>query len=156
MKGFDMDEAVRLCSRRMFAYAFALLGDWHEAEDAVQDAFASAWRARGSFDGTNLSAWLMAITRNKCLDRLRRERPAPLEEQTAAVPGPDGSGPDFTRALAALSAGDRALVLWRVVEGLDYEYIAGRFGISEAAARKRFERAKKRLADELRALGFED
>ena len=158
MKGFELDEAVKQHSRRMFAYALALLGDYHEAEDAVQDAFVSAWLARKSFDGRNLSAWLMAITRSKCFDRLRRARPAALEDipETVSTPGPDGARVDFIAALGTLGAEDRAIVLWRVIEGLDYAEIASRFNISESAARKRYERARTRLAGALRGPGCAD
>ena len=39
---FNLEEAARLYTRELLARAWAMLGDWHEAEDAVQDAFAAA------------------------------------------------------------------------------------------------------------------
>lgn len=154
MQKFELERAVREHSRSMFAYACALLGDWHEAEDAVQEAFVSAWLNRENYRGGKLSAWLLSITRRKCLDRLRRTEPLPLAElPERAGPDPAESAP-ILDALDCLSREDRAIVLWRLIEGQDYAEIAERLGINEAAARKRYERAKKRLAGELRAHGF--
>ncbi|HIS66917.1 MAG TPA: sigma-70 family RNA polymerase sigma factor [Candidatus Scatomorpha merdipullorum] len=148
MKEFDLEEAMRLYSGRLFAYALALLCDRHEAEDAVQDAFVSAYVKRSRFKGEGELTWLYAILRNKCRDRLRRRKHLPLEQlgEAEAVDF-DGEGRvALTDALRQLSAEERELVLSRAVEGLDYAAIARRMRISEAAARKRYERAKRRLA----------
>ena len=147
MKEFDLDAAMRLYTRRLFAYAYALLCDWHESEDAVQDAFVSAWAARRRFDGENELAWLYAIVRNKCMDRLRRAKPLPLEAAGGEA-APDGaqSRAELITALGRMEPAGRQIVLWRAVEGLGYGEIAKKMHISEAAARKRYERAKGRLA----------
>ena len=148
MKEFDLEEAMRLYSGRLFAYALALLCDRYEAEDAVQDAFISAYVKRSRFKGEGELAWLYAILRNKCRDRLRRRKHLPLEQlDEAEAVAFDGEGRvALTDALRQLSAEERELVLSRAVEGLDYAAIARRMRISEAAARKRYERAKRRLA----------
>lgn len=57
--------------------AVAVLSDLADADDVTQTVFVDAWRARDSFDPArgSLSGWLLAITRRRCLDRLRvRER----------------------------------------------------------------------------------
>ncbi|MET0762402.1 MAG: RNA polymerase sigma factor, partial [Thermoleophilaceae bacterium] len=64
-----------------------MLGSQHEAEDAVQQTFASAFAALSADDrDIRLKAWLYAIARNKSLSilRARREQPAELEEQPTA------------------------------------------------------------------------
>lgn len=154
MKRFDLEEAVQLYGRRMFSYAWALLCDWHEAEDAVQDAFVSAWQHRDGFDGKNVSAWLYKITRNTCLNRLREKKPLSLDDPDVAAPAVEdkydtGVSPAIIKALGQLDAGDRDIVLSRVMEEQSYSEIASRLGVTEAAARKRYERAKKRLAESL-------
>ena len=155
MSGFNLEKAVELYGRELFARAWALLCDWHEAEDAVQDAFVSAYTHRGSFDGRSERAWLHRITYNNCMDRLRRRKDLPLEELGEAETGvcdryDTGYSPAVIRALAGLKPVYCALVLGRVQDGLSYAELAERLGLSEDAARKRYERAKKRLAESLR------
>lgn len=155
MSGFDLERAVSEHGRALLTRAYALLCDWHEAEDAVQDAFASAYEHSGKFDGKSELAWLMKITENKCLDRLRRRKTVSLEELGDAVGSVTdsydaGYSPPVIAALGKLSAEERAVVLWRVCDELDYGEIARRQHISPGAARKRAERAKKRLAEYLR------
>ena len=149
MGEFVLERAVERWGRPLFAYAYSLLGDYHEAEDAVQDAFIAAYQSRERFDGANERAWLYRITCSKCMDILRRRTRLSLEElneDIAAAPPAGEYTSDIMTALSRLDPADRALVLMRIVEGLDYSEIAGRLGAGEAALRKRYERAKKRLA----------
>ena len=52
-----------------------LLKDPSEAEDACQEAFVKLWHNRDSIDPDKIRPWLMKVTRNGCLDRLRRRHP---------------------------------------------------------------------------------
>lgn len=62
---------------KMLAMANRILGDLHDAEDAVQIAGARAWAARGRIllrPSTSLSSWLLTILYRTCLDALKARR----------------------------------------------------------------------------------
>lgn len=64
---------VRQNTGRMLAVAKRLLSNEEDAMDAVQEAFLSAYKAMGSFQGgSRLSTWLHRITVNAALMRLRK------------------------------------------------------------------------------------
>ncbi len=73
---------VRQHNRRLFRVARAILKDDAEAEEAVQDAYVRALTSIGSLrDQASLTGWLVRITTNEALSRLRRHRATlPLEE----------------------------------------------------------------------------
>src|ERR1700739_3983540 len=62
-------------NRRLYRIARGVLRDSAEAEDAVQEAYVSAFPHLASYRGeSSLAAWLARITMNEALGRLRRQR----------------------------------------------------------------------------------
>lgn len=143
-------------ARTVYALCAVLLRDAHEAEDAAQQAFLSAFEAieAGTLPGRP-DAWLLAIARNECLDRLRRRarRPeSPLEREPPS-PGADVVA-ERNAALAALCDALRdlperqrdALVLHEVC-GLGYRQVAATLGVSTAAVESLIFRARRQLGE---------
>lgn len=161
MKEFDMDEAVNLYGGKLFRYVYTLVCDYQEAEDVVQDAFISAYQARAGFDGKNLSAWLHKIAYHKSVDHIRQRKHLFLHElHEDALASEDsydtGYTPAIITALKKLSEEDRFILLGRITESLAYAEIADRLNLSEPTVRKRYERAKKKMAEQLCLTESED
>jgi RNA polymerase sigma-70 factor, ECF subfamily len=73
----DLDAFNRIVHQyqdTVFNTAFSILGDFDEAEDAVQKAFISAYQSIRSFRGGSLRAWLLRTTVNACYDEIRRTK----------------------------------------------------------------------------------
>src|SRR5436853_6134073 len=60
-------------SAKLFGVCLRILKDRGEAEDVLQDVYVTVWRKAGSFDPARASpiTWLVAIARNRSIDRLR-------------------------------------------------------------------------------------
>ena len=80
-------------ARPVFGLALRRLGDRGRAEDAVQETFASIWRAARSYkpDRGPGAPWLYAVARNAIVDRGRARSETPVETPTEAPR--DGPGP---------------------------------------------------------------
>src|SRR5438105_15576505 len=78
LEAFEL--VIRKMSRPLFAIAFGALQNREEAEDAVQDAFVKAWKARWQVRSPEkFPAWLATIVRKRAHDVLMRRRTIPLE-----------------------------------------------------------------------------
>ena len=72
----DFNALVRDHGPSMYRIAYRMVGDRHEAEDVVQDAFRSAWKSRRNYQaGRGDRAWLASILRRRVADHWRRPRP---------------------------------------------------------------------------------
>ncbi|MEU9976956.1 sigma-70 family RNA polymerase sigma factor [Streptomyces sp. NPDC051014] len=151
---------VRRHSRPLLTLALCMLGSPQDAEDAVQEAFVSAWRRLPEYrHGAEFRTWMYRITVNRCLT-MRGRRPAPLPLGTAAEPvagdawsqpervaEQDAAAADLTRALAGLDAGQRICWILREVQGLPYKEIALVTRTSEPTVRGRLFRARRSLQE---------
>jgi RNA polymerase sigma-70 factor (ECF subfamily) len=144
------------------AILIRVLGDFELAEDAVQDAFATALE-RWPRDGTprNPGAWLVATARNRAIDRIRRERTlarktellAALEALQTEEDDDVSSIPDerlslvFTCCHPALAPDAQIALTLREVGGLQTPEVARAFLVPEATLAQRLVRAKRKIRD---------
>lgn len=162
-------QVVDTLGPRMLAVARRMLRQEQDAQDAVQDAFLSAFKALATFDGrSQLSTWLHRITVNVCLMRLRTRRRKPEQpietllptflsdghqtRRTPSWPGdPLGALGDQERSeqvrvmVAQLPEPFRVVLLLRDVEELSTSDTAAALGISENAVKTRLHRARQAL-----------
>ena len=106
-----------------------------------------AWSRRNRFRaGTNLEAWLYKLAYHACIDLLRQRRRQLFAPPPPSGYNPDYIGPELRAALSVLTPEERGLVFGRVMEGRSYEELSQIYGPSAVALRKRYERARKKLA----------
>jgi len=144
----------------LFRMAFRMVGDRHEAEDLVQEAYRSAWKSRRRYEpGRGDRAWLAAILRRRVIDRWRRRRPpvvlpdaGPME---VAVEGEDPLANDFSdemqRGLNRLPLELKETLLLVVVGDLTHQEVAEMLAIPLGTVLSRVSRARRRLREYLLA-----
>ncbi|MDQ2674293.1 MAG: RNA polymerase sigma factor [Chloroflexota bacterium] len=152
---------------RVYGYAFYLLGDHHDAEDATERTFLAAFAAIGSFRdaGASFRSWLFRIAHNQVANALRsrgrraasaldgEDQPSGGLDPAAAVGAADDSR-ELRRALDGLSPDRRQVLVLRFVDGLTAREIATVIGRSEGAVRVLQHRALRELATMLDEGGF--
>ena len=139
----DWEALVTQNETRLYRAALAILGDPHEAEDAVQDAFVR-YLEKAPKELENPSAWLMRVLVNGCKSRLRLawRRVGPLPE-TLPAPGPEER--EELEELFALPPEDRAVIHLHYCVGYSTDEIAGLLGKRPGTVRSRLSRAREKL-----------
>ena len=137
-------DAVETLSPELYRYAAGILLSRMDAEDAVQTAFTALWQHRSSVkDPGGVRAYLYRCTYRASVDIIRRNKLfVPLERREDSCPMSE----EMRSALAKLSAPERAIVYERAVFETPYDELAAHLGIRADAVRKKYERAKKKLA----------
>jgi len=141
----------------MARVAYAITGDRESAADAVQVAWATAWRRLASLrDRSTIRSWLVAIAANEARQVLRRQRRRVIVD-ISTVPEPEGAGDpidristvDLARVLRSLNPDERTLLALRFAAGLDSTQIAAQLGMSASGVRSRLSRLIERLRSDL-------
>lgn len=153
---------VRRYGPLMRAYARRVLGSNDEVDDAVQDAFITAWQQLPALeDSAVVKSWLMRIVSRKSIDRVRARRThdpideheidAPARESPAHVAEARSREQALSFALASLpELQQRCWVLKEVAE-YSYDEIAKELGIPSSTVRGLLARARKTLMQEMEA-----
>ncbi len=144
-------------ARPVFGLALRRLGDRGRAEDAVQETFASVWRAAGSYrpDRGPGAPWLYAVARNAIVDngRVRREPPVDGVEEEAGDDTPAERAEAgwvawrVHRALAELPENERVVIELAYWRGRSQSEIADLLGIPLGTVKTRTRTGLARLAD---------
>jgi len=143
---------------RCVATLVRLLGDINLAEEAVQDAFATALE-KWETPPPNPGAWIVTTARNRAIDRLRRESTREARHAQALLlhqqDEPQEVGPVqddqlrliFTCCHPALAPDARTALTLRLLGGLEVPEIARAYLVPEATIAQRIVRAKKKIRD---------
>jgi RNA polymerase sigma-70 factor (ECF subfamily) len=136
-----------------------LLGNEHDAADAVHDAFVRATRAADTYAGGNARAWWLAIVRNCCLARLASRQREAQQRHLSLVPEPAPSQASEVEAdaeakqrqtfiaaqLRALPSEFREALVLREIEDLSYREIADVLGVPIGTVMSRLARGRALL-----------
>jgi RNA polymerase sigma-70 factor (ECF subfamily) len=158
---------------RVYGLALRMLGNEREAEDAAQDAFVHAYSRLASYKPEwRFKTWVMTITSNLCIDRLRRRKLEPVSFTDYATPSASASEdnndaevefvskepqPDalvdkkqregaIRAMLNELPAEDRSMVTMFYFHDMSYDEIGAAMNTSVSAVKSRLFRARQKMA----------
>jgi RNA polymerase sigma-70 factor (ECF subfamily) len=162
------ESLVRRYQTRVYAVTYHYMRNAEEARDVAQEIFIRVYQKLDSFDGTsNFLAWLLRLSRNACIDRLRRRAARPPADDlpvgesidlASNDPSPEEAAGDearrrlLYRAIAGMSNANREMILLREIQGLKLNDIAAMLGLPLGTIKSRSSRARVELATRVRAI----
>lgn len=152
----------------LFSNAFHILADRREAEEVVQDVFIQVWNKAATFDRDlgNPLGWILGITRNRCIDRLRsRQRRARLfdesvEQTEVALKTPSPQAAQHLdadelatvhRAVKELPGDHQQAIAMAFFGGMTHQEIADELTVPLGTVKARIRRGMLKLHDSLKA-----
>jgi RNA polymerase sigma-70 factor (ECF subfamily) len=164
-KEFETD--IVPVSSTLYRYAFRFLSSREEAEDAVQEIFLKLWKMRDKISGfNNIRAFMFTMTRNHCLDRLKKKRMEYIEDRAdsdAAAPS-DGFEKNMddienfriiTGIIDELPENYRSVIQLHDIEGYGYEEITEKLNIDINNLRVILSRARKMVREKIKKKNYE-
>ena len=160
MNLLQYERQVRQHQHRVYGLAVYLLGDREAAEDVTQEVWLRLWHHRHEVDEAHLPGWLLRVTRNACIDALRRRKAYRAHVRTdsdglleAADPGrtPDDEAASalfrerLERALRQLKEPHRSIVILREIHDMKYEEISEALGLPLNTVKVYLHRARRTL-----------
>lgn len=162
MKSSEFKLLVMPYSSRLYRMAFRLMNNREEAEDTVQEVYVKLWGMRNDLHTyKSIEALSIRITRNLCLDLLRRRKVnldalnyEKLKEDADTVTPADSLEQQeeielVHKLIAALPEPQRSLVHLRHLEGKEYEEISEMVNMNVNAIRVSISRARKQMREML-------
>jgi RNA polymerase sigma-70 factor (ECF subfamily) len=159
---------VRRFQSRVYAVAYHYMRNADDARDVAQDIFIRVYERLDSYDGqSSFLAWLLRVSRNACIDRLRRQAARPPAADLLLDEGVDLAAEDpspeeqagrsarktlLYRAMSGMSDKNREIILLKEIHGLKIEEISEMLGLPVGTVKSRSSRARVELATRVRAL----
>jgi RNA polymerase sigma-70 factor (ECF subfamily) len=155
-----LQTVYRLTSAKLFGVCLRILGEHGEAEDVLQEVYVTVWRKAADFDARRASpmTWLIAIARNRAIDRLRASRRSRNMEAIDAATdvadsaaGADGALESLQEhvklhgCLDGLASHERAALRGAFFDGSTYEDLATRMKVPLGTMKSWIRRAMVKL-----------
>jgi RNA polymerase sigma-70 factor, ECF subfamily len=149
----------RKTSAKLFGVCLRIFPERAEAEEALQDAYINIWNRAGRYEAGRASpiSWLVAVTRNRAIDRLRsggKMRSAPIEEanliaDTAPLADAMLQSKDDDNALQScietLESKDAVFIRAAFLNGMTYAELADKEALPLGTVKSRIRRALLKL-----------
>jgi RNA polymerase sigma-70 factor (ECF subfamily) len=152
---------------KIYRFALRFIRDEATAEDVVSEVFIDVWRQAGRFEcRSQVSTWLLAITRNKALSMLRRRAETSLDEEVAEFIEDAADNPEVTMqkqersailrsCLEQLSPAHREIIDLVYYHEKSIDEVAEVIGVPANTVKTRMFYARKRIGEMMAAQGLE-
>jgi RNA polymerase sigma-70 factor (ECF subfamily) len=161
-----LTDLYRRHGRVLFGQILFVVSDRGTSEEILQDTMIAVWLNAASFRGdSKVRSWMIAIARKKARDRMRRHRPAAVDEydlfeRPDAAPGPELLAldrvemADVASAVTRLRPGHREVLGLVFGAGLTLPEVADILEIPEGTVKSRLYGARTALSGQLREKGY--
>lgn len=148
-----MEQLYFHTSSSIYSFAFSILKNSHDAEDALHDCYVIIWHSAATYSPQGKPrAWLLTITRNLCLQQLREHRKradSPQEEWESYLGTKDSLSLEdrsvLQSCLAYLSDEEQQIVTLHAVSGFKHREIASLLELPLSTVLSKYNRAIKKL-----------
>lgn len=164
----DFNDLVQQLSRKLYGYAFRILRNQQEAEDAVQEIFIKLWNMGEKLNRyTSIDALSITITKNYCIDLLRKQKHFQHEEHNnqdyndITLPSPYDqmeireSDDIILKIIDNLPDAYKSVITLREIDGFSYEEISEKTDQNINTLRVTLSRARKIIRDEYNKYNYE-
>lgn len=146
----------------MYRYALSIVHEPETARDVVQDCLTKIWSIRNDLNKVDkVQAWAFRIVRNRCIEVIRRNRYADLDEKVvnmrhSGTVEEKAITDDFMslmkQILKQLPDKQQEVFHLREVEDMSYQDIADTCGLSESDVKVNIHRARKKVRDAMQKI----
>ncbi len=150
----EFDEFYTASFRRVTGQVYAMIGDYDEATECTQEAFARAWAHRRKLDrAEHPEAWVRTTAYRLAVSRWRRRKRgerspdrALQQSGTAVVPAVDEAHVALVAALRQLPEAQRQALVLHHIADLPVQQVAAEVGVPEGTIKARLSRGRTALA----------
>jgi RNA polymerase sigma-70 factor, ECF subfamily len=152
MEADEFDHLYSASFRRVTGQVYAMIGDYDEATECVQEAFARAWAHRRKLDKTEYpEAWVRTTAYRLAVSRWRRRKVASRPTDRAVgsatqMPAVDESHVALVAALKKLPEAQRQALVLHHIADLPVHRVAAEVGVPEGTIKARLSRGRVALA----------
>jgi RNA polymerase sigma factor (sigma-70 family) len=168
MNRADFNDLVHQLNRNLYGYAFRILRNQEEAEDAVQEVFIKLWSMGSKLDEyLSVAALATTMIKNFCIDQIRKRKPFQLDENERN----DYQNADNASPYELMESRESEAILHNIIdklpdlyknairlreiEGLPYEEIAEKTKQNINTLRVTLSRARKIIREEFNKYQYE-